>query len=260
MQQPGLQQLPAGWPGTPGLQAPLPQGYPGQSYMVPPPGMPPGYQPAGRPSAPYQAQYQAPPPQPAVQQQAAPVAPVASPGSPYHPNQAPAQGAPQNPAQALARQLVEIARTLEQLFPGYQAIQAILSEMATAPSGIGLPGLNEAIQGVKESLYHHGATLGFIRRLLSGETSPALLTHLSAAYHALQHVHTRTRPTVERALMSYPIAPQSPLAGLLQSAAARTDGLINQVGAGLQAILGPHAWEAGRSRSEQLIAPLGAES
>lgn len=228
-----------------------------------PPGMLPGYQPAGRtpqPQAPYQAQYQAPPAQPAVQQQAAPVAPVPAPGTPYHPTQAPNQGAPQNPAQALARQLVEIARTLEQLFPGYQAIQAILTELASAPGGLAGPALNEAIQGVKESLYQHGATLGFIRRLLSGETSPALLTHLSAAYHALQQVHTRTRPAVERALMAYPIAPQSPIAGLLQSAAARTDGLINQVGAGLQAILGPHAWEAGRSRSEQLIAPLCSET
>lgn len=294
MQQPGLQQTPAGWPGMPGLQSPpagqgsqfqpgsgpfrpnpfqpgqvtqpgafpfpqsLPQqqvptpqfpsqGYPGQSYQMQP--YPNPYQPSPQPGGPsYQTQtmYQA---QAAPQPQAAPVPPVAFPTvSP--PSQGGGQQGPQSQAQALSRQLVELARTLEQLIPGYQIMQSILLELTVAPSGQPITWRDETLRSLKDALYYHGATLGAIRRLLCGETTPAVLTNLAMAFQALSQVQTEARPLLERLIMVAPLPIRSAISSLTQSVTA-ADTLLGQAGAAIQALVGPQIWETARTRIQE---------
>lgn len=218
MQQPGLQQLPTGWPGLPGQNAPQPV---------------------------YQPPFQAPP---GFQGQTQPVPPVAFPASPYAaPAPGPGQPAPQSQAQAAARQLVELARTLEQLIPGYQALQAILFELSGSPGASPGP-LREALRGLKGCVYYHGATLGTIRRLLLGETSPAVLIALAAAFQALAQEHENARPGVEQALSALPPAMSGGLSSLLQGA-GNPDSVLQKAAAAVQAITGPQIWEAARGRT-----------
>jgi hypothetical protein len=242
LQQPGLQQMTAGWPTVPGLQtapfgspgpqfppqAPAPQPYPGQSYMVYPPF---GSQPGGRPPGP--------------QPQGAQVPPVTFPASPYSggPSQQ-GQQAPPSPAQMLARQLTEVARTLEQMIPGFQLVQSALLDL-TAAGSPPMPGLGEAVKGLKDALYYHGAALGAIRRLLMGETSPAVLTNLAAAVQRLGRVQSESRHLVERVTQNAPAPMRGAAVNLAQSTTA-ADALLGQATAAIQALVGPQVWEAAR--------------
>gem|GEM_PF-2441178 len=243
MQQPGLQQLPTGWPGMPGLQAP-----PQSQAQVPPV--------QSFPLQPFQIQqFQAPPAQgqvPPQSAQAAPVAPVAFPGS-TAPNAAQpvAQGGQANPAQAFARQLIEAARLLEQAIPGYQIGIATLLDLASASLTTRPPGVDEAIAGLKEATYYHGAALGAIRRLLFGEMTPAVLSLLATSYHLLAETQAQLRPALDRVLMSAPLTARPNLTGLGQSLTTG-DTALAQAGAALQAIVGPQVWDSGRSRARGL--------
>lgn len=214
MQQPGLLQPSAGWPGLPGqtVQQPV-----------------------------YQPPFQAPA---GMQGQAQPVAPVAFAAAPAP---GPAQPVPQSQAQAAARQLIELARTLEQLIPGYQTLQAILFELSSSP-GASPGALREALRGLKSCAYYHGATLGTIRRLLLGETSPAVLMALAAAFQALAQEHEKARPGVEQALSVLPPAVSSGLTSLLQGA-GNPESLLQRAASAVQAITGPQIWEAARGRT-----------
>lgn len=281
MQQPGLQQAPAGWPAMPGLQSPLasqapqfppnpaqfPPGtvpqqgapsYPGQSYTVYPPQAQPGAQPgfphqfqAPQPAPQYQPPYQGHF-QPAPQQQYQPpqaqapgVAPVAFPSSPYG-SQPPAPGQqPPSPAQMLARQLTDVARTLEQLFPGYQIVQSILLDLST--SGHPHAGIDDAARSLKDALYYHGATLGAIRRLLIGETNPAVLTGLAAAIQSLNRAQSQARPLLERLIQAGPASARGAAANAAQTLTT-SDVLLGQATGAIQALVGPGAWETARSR------------
>lgn len=205
--------------------------------------------PYGQPQ-PYQAQFQGQP-QPAMQGQAAPVPGVPFPSTPYGPAQGQGQPGPQGQAQPQgpARQLVELARTLEQLIPGYQALEAILFELSASSGGRpAIAGISEAVRGLKSCLYFHGATLGTIRRMLVGETSPTVLIALAAAFQLLAQEHGRARPMVEQALGAMPPAMLGPLSPILQNVGT-VDGLLQKAGAAIQALVGPQAWEAGRERA-----------
>lgn len=299
MQQPGLQQTPAGWPGMPGLQAPFSQaqpqaahqsahGYPSHTYQVQPypaPSVQPGqFQPSSQPQFQAQPQFQFQPQfqlqpqaqpaqyppsyppqyqtqtqaqvQPSPQQpQAAPVTPVSPPASPYSSGAQPGshQGQ-QNPAQAqaqaVARQLIEVARTLEQLIPGYQIAQSVLLELSPAPSTQQASGHNEAIESLRDALYSHGACLGTIRRLLCGETTPAVLSNLVVAFHSLSQAHTRSRPLLERVTAVAPLSQRGSLTSLNQML-TQADSLLGQVGSTIQTLVGPHLWEAARPRTPE---------
>jgi len=192
----------------------------------------------------YQLPFQAPS---ALQGQTQPVAPVPFPASPYaQPGPVQGQPAPQSQAQMAARQLVELARTLEQLIPGYQALQAILFELSGSP-GANTGALREALRGLKSCVYYHGAALGTIRRLLLGETSPAVLMALAAAFQALAQEHERARPGVEQALSALPPAMSGGLHSLLQGA-GNPESILQRATAAVQAITGPQIWEAARGR------------
>ena len=190
------------------------------------------------PQAPVQAQPQA--------AMAAPVPFSAGPFSaPSHPQAGlPAQAQqPPNPAQLLTQQLVQTARSLEQLFPGYQALLSLLMEASsTAPS----PALQEAIRNVEEGLCYHGATLGAIRRILCGEATPSVLMNLAAGFHGLSRTQPRVRAAAEQVLALMPSARQSLTGSLVQSIAA-ADGVLGPVGNSIQTLVGPQAWEAARA-------------
>ncbi|MEW8979096.1 MAG: hypothetical protein AB2385_11880 [Symbiobacterium sp.] len=173
----------------------------------------------------YQAPLQAPP-------QAAPVAPAPFPTSP-------------NGAQPpmLAQQLVHVARSLEQLFPGYQALVSLLLEAtATRPS----PRLQEAVRSAEEALYYHGATLGAIRRILCGEASANVLMNLATAFHHLSRAQPRVRAAADQVLALVPSAQHGLMGSLVQSAAA-ADGVLAQAGTAIQALVGQQAWESART-------------
>ncbi|MBP2019462.1 hypothetical protein J2Z79_002901 [Symbiobacterium terraclitae] len=208
MQQPVATTIPAGWPGmaTYGLQAPS-----------------------------------------QAQPQAAPVAPVPFPASPYSSGQpqfqaGPAAQQPPNPAQMFTQQLVQTAKSLEQLFPGYQALLSLLLEASsTAPS----PALQEAVRSVEEGLYYHGATLGAIRRMLCGEATPSVLTALATGFHRMNRAQPRVRAAAEQVLSLVPSARQSVVGSLVQSV-AMADGVLGQVGNSIRSLVGPQAWESAR--------------
>jgi len=186
--------------------------------------------------------------QASVQPQAAPVAPVAFPNSPYGGAQPQGQPQPQqqpNPAQVMTQQLVQMAKSLEQLIPGYQALLSLLLE-ASGPSPS--PSLNEAVRSVEKCLYYHGATLGSIRRLLCGETSPNVLTNLAAGFHGLTQVQPRLRAAADQVTSLVPSAQRSLTANLLQSLST-ADSTLAGVGTAIQNFVGPQAWEGARTRA-----------
>lgn len=294
MQQPGLQQIPTGWPGMPGLQAPLsaqdspygltgqttpfslgqspfqtpgpspfpspatdaytvyPQTYPHLQSTYPATGMatPPPRQQANPLQFQGQGQYQAPAPsQVATQPQAQGVAPVSFPSSPYGSPQPQAQQAQPNPAQLIAQQLVEMAKALEQLVPGYQTLISLLHELNSASTA----GLGDAVRTAEECLYYHGAALGAIRRLLCGEATPAVLINLATAFHRLSQVQPRMLPVVDRVLSLLPSTQQGPVSSLLQTLST-AEGQLNQVSTSIQGFVGPQIWESAR-RQVQPAAP-----
>ncbi|MFZ5825105.1 MAG: hypothetical protein ACOY94_12330 [Bacillota bacterium] len=268
---PGLQSLPQAQPqqqfsGQPfpgqqpqGQQFPS-HGFPGHTYQVQPPQQaaqfPPQFQPQAQGFPPqYQTQYQTQA-QPAPQPQAAPVPPVAAPATPTH---GAGQQGPQSQAQALNRQLIDLARTLEQLIPGYQIMQSLLLDLSTSPAAQTGAALDETVHGLKDALYYHGATLGAIRRLLCGETTPAVLSSLAVAFHALSQVQTRIRPLLERLTMAAPIANRASVSGLIQSVTS-ADPLLAQAGSAIQALIGPQIWEAARTRVQERLIERAAEA
>lgn len=234
LQQPGSLPIPAGWPGLTGAvypdsfgQQPT-QGLPAQQVQLPPPQFMPPF------PAPFPSQPQG---QASVQPQAAPVAPVAFPQG---------QGQQQpNPAQVMTQQLIQMAKSLEQLIPGYQALLSLLME-ASGPSPS--PSLNEAVRSVERCLFYHGATLGSIRRLLCGETSPSVLTNLAAGYHALSQAQPRVRAAAEQVLGLVPSAQRSLTANLLHSLST-ADNTLAGVGTAIQNFVGPQAWESALARA-----------
>ncbi|MFZ5817354.1 MAG: hypothetical protein ACOY93_18985 [Bacillota bacterium] len=191
--------------------------------------------------------------QPVMQQQAAPVAPVACPAY-TPPFGAQAAGQPQQaaptPAQMLARQMVDLARTLEQLIPGYQIMQSILVELQATGAAQPVAGFREAVEGLKDAVYYHGATLGTIRRILCGEMSPNVLTNLAVAFLSLGQVQTRIRPLLERLTMAAPTTVRGSIASLTQTVTA-SDLLLGQAGSAIQGIVGPQVWDAARSRVQE---------
>jgi len=141
------------------------------------------------------------------------------------------------------QQLVQMAKSLEQLIPGYQALLSLLLEAAsTAPS----PSLNEAKRAVEECLYYHGATLGAIRRILCGEATPGVLTNLATGFHRLSQSQPRLRAAADQVLAVVPSARQSLTGSLLQTLGT-ADGTLGQVGSTIQSLVGPQAWETARS-------------
>jgi len=185
-----------------------------------------------------------------AQPQAAPAAPAPFPAAPFGgappfaPAGMPAQGQqPPNPAQVLAQQLVQTARSLEQLFPGYQALLSLLLEASSAAPS---PAMHDAVRSVEEGLYYHGATLGAIRRILCGEATPNVLMNLAAGFHGLSRIQPRVRAAAEQVLTLMPSARHSLTGSLVQSVAA-ADGVLSTVGTSIQNLVGPQAWEAART-------------
>ena len=155
----------------------------------------------------------------------------------------PVQGQQPNPAQVLTQQLVQTARSLEQLFPGYQALLSLLLEASSnAPS----PALNEAVRNVEEGLYYHGAALGAIRRILCGEATPNVLMNLAAGFHGLMRTQPRVRAAAEQVLSLMPSARQTLTGTLVQSIGA-ADGVLAAAATAIQTLVGPQAWEAART-------------
>lgn len=183
------------------------------------------------------------------QPQAALAAPAPFPAGPYGappfaPAGATAQGQqPPNPAQVLTQQLVQTARALEQLFPGYQALLSLLLEASSAAPS---PALNEAVRSVEEGLYYHGATLGAIRRILCGEATPNVLMNLAAGFHGLSRIQPRMRAAAEQVLSVMPSVRHSLTGSLVQSVAA-ADGVLGTVGTAIQSLVGPQTWEMARA-------------
>lgn len=213
MQQPGLIQAPAGWPGLPGMQ-PAPQ-----AAAIPAPAQP---QPA--PGYPYRAP---------VQQQ-----PV---------TQAPAQQGQVSPAQAFGQQLMAIAKTLEQAIPFLQISQSVLLDWRTTPGAQAPPAVDELIGGLQQAAYYHGATLGAIRRFLCGETDPSVLSALALGFHHLHRVHSEIRPRLDQLTLVAPPQMQSAISSLTQIA-SQVDPLLMQAGTAIQSAIGPQNMEAARLR------------
>jgi len=185
-----------------------------------------------------------------AQPQAALAAPAPFPATPFGgaqafpPTSLPVQGQAQpNPAQWLTQQLVQTARSLEQLFPGYQALLSLLLE---ASNSLPSPALSEAVRHVEEGLYYHGATLGAIRRILCGEANPSVLTNLATGFHGLSRTQPRVRAAAEQVLSMMPSVRQTLTGALVQSVAA-ADGLLATAGNAIQTLVGPQAWEAARA-------------
>jgi hypothetical protein len=253
---PPQQPLPA-FPSPYQPQGQSPPQFPGPAQFQIPPQFPGPTQFQVPPQFPGPAQFQAPPPfqtagpfqaQPGPQPQTAQVAPVAFPTSPYGAQAPQGQGqgqAPPSPAQVLAKQLMDIARLLEQLIPGYQMAQSVLMDLA-AP-GQTVSGLDDASRGVKDVLYYHGATLGAIRRLLLGETTPAVLTGLAAAVQALTRTQSRVRPLLEKLIQAAPATSRGTVTNAAQTFTAG-DPLLGQATSAVQALVGPQAWESARGR------------
>lgn len=185
----------------PGAQAPAmppgfqPQAMPGFQPQAMPPGfqaqaMPPGFQAQAMPPG-FQAQAMPPGAQP----HAIPaVSPVACPT--YTP---PGGVTGAQPAHAAAmRQMMGIARTLEQAIPGYQIMLSVLHQVAGTPRGQALTGLDPLLETLKEITVHHHAALGAIRRFLCGEATAEVTAAMARHVARLGQVHQQLRPQLER--------------------------------------------------------------
>lgn len=186
------------------------------------------------------------------QSQAVPVAPVAS---PYAPPGAgfPQAGAQPSPQQALMRHVIGIAKSLEQLLPSYQMLVSLLSDRGQAIGGV-----DQVLQRLKEATFAHFATLGAIRRVMCGDTSPEALSSLAAGVNQLHALHSQLRPQFERLLMAVVPDIRQMIAGLAGTIAA-ADAALAQAVPAVQALVGPQLWEAARSKVEPVVAGIGAE-
>lgn len=189
-----------------------------------------------------------------LQQQPAPIAPVPNPAlaAPVTQGQ---QNGQQSPQQAFGRQLVGVARNLEQMIPSYQLMIAGLEDLhnaRTSPAHAGAPAL---IESLKEATFHHFATLGAIRRFLCGEASSEVVLALAVGLHRLMKVHSQARPQIERVMLNTMGDARSPLSSLGQALTA-ADSQLSQASNTIQSHLNPQIWEVARARA---FAPLGDE-
>lgn len=200
------------------VQAQLPLGYPPA---------PPAF---GQPQAPVYGQ---------PTQQAAPVMPVSCPT--YTP--AANAGAQTTPQQAASRQMIQIARTLEQSIPGYQIMVSVLEGLRESPRAAGLTGLEPLLLTVSEIIYHQYAALGAIRRFLCGEATAAIATSLAKQVRKLSQLHTQLRPQFERVSMAAAPELRGAIMGLSQILGTG-DSLLGQTATAVQTFTGPQIWEA----------------
>lgn len=179
--------------------------------------------------------------------QGAPVTPVACPA--YVPPGGQPQGnAAQQAQQAYARQLVSIARGLEQLIPGYQILISVLQDLTTSPRGETLSGTAPLMATLRGAAYHHFATLGAVRRFLCGEATNEMLGSMAVGLNQLIHLHNQARPQVERLVMSATPDLRAALSSLAQTVTA-ADSLLSQASTAVQAAVGPRLWEEARARA-----------
>lgn len=174
-----------------------------------------------------------------VPQQAAPVMPVSCPA--YTP--AANTGTQTTPQQAASRQVIQIARTMEQSIPGYQIMVSILEGLQESPRAAELTGLLPLLTTVSELIYHQYAGLGAIRRFLCGEATAAVATSLAKQVRKLSQLHTQLRPQFERVSMAAAPELRSTITGLSQILGAG-ESLLGQTTTAVQAFTGPQIWEA----------------
>jgi hypothetical protein len=244
----GVPTLPYGY----GYQQPespyLPQGQP-QPYYPPQP-QPLPYLPQGQPQMPMQqpyypqpqVQYQPPTQQPYYQPQQPQAAPVPPVGMPMAPQQQAQPQAQMTPQQAFARQLINIAKLLEQSLPGYQMLASVVNDLLKKSA----PGAADVGASLRDAAFHHYAALGAIRRFLTGETTPDLLAALATATHMLTQLHSKLRPLIEPIQTSTMPDVRMVINGILQ-AMSGIESLLNQACNAVKEAVGPHTWESART-------------
>jgi hypothetical protein len=238
-QQPESPYLPQGQPQPyfPPQPQPLPYLPQGQPQMQQPPMQQP-YYPQPQPQPQYQPPTQQPYYQP-PQAQAAPVPPVGMPMAPQAQGQSQAQMTPQ---QAFNRQLINIAKLLEQSLPGYQMLASVVNDLSKKSA----PGAEDVGASLRDAAFHHYAALGAIRRFLTGETTPDLLAALATATHTLMRLHGKLRPLIEPIQSSSMPDVRMVINGILQ-AMNGIESLLNQAGGAVKEAVGPHTWESART-------------
>jgi hypothetical protein len=159
------------------------------------------------------------------------------------------QGAqPQSPQQAMARQLMGVARGLEQIIPGYQLLVSVFQDALVSPRAHGLAGVQPLLEQLKEAIYHHFVTLGAVRRFLMGEVTPDILASLATGVNYLNAIHSRTKPLFEQVLASASPELRAPLGNLAQTLTA-AEGLLIQTTQAVRTLVGPQIWDACKDRA-----------
>ena len=248
MQQPGGQPL-TPWSGYAPVAdqqfqaAPAfaPGQFPGPQF---PPGPIPGQQPPQYMTGQQAVPAQQVPLYPQPQTGAAPVPGVAYPGAV---GGSPQGAQPQSPQQAMARQLMGVARGLEQIIPGYQLLVSVFQDALVSPRAHGLAGVQPLLEQLKEAIYHHFVTLGAVRRFLMGEVTPDILASLATGVNYLNAIHSRTKPLFEQVLTSASPELRAPLSQLAQTLTA-AEGLLLQTTAAVRTLVGPQIWDACKDR------------
>lgn len=184
--------------------------------------------------------------QPAASPQAAPVAPVAYVPGAGQPAGAGAQTPQQQQQQAFRAQVVAVARSLEQVIPGYQLLVSFLNDAAASPGAQPLAGAETLRDALKEAIFLHFATLGTIRRILIGETTAEVAASLATGVNQLIRLHTQARPIFDQILAAAPAEVRAALANLTQSITT-ADTQLNQAGTATQALVGQQIWDAART-------------
>jgi hypothetical protein len=247
-------QFPPSYPGSqPGAGAPVSAyGQPATYGQAPPPGFAPqqGFAP------PYPGQQPGMTPPPGNFAAAAPGFPPQGafpPGQYAQPAPAPqrspqqAQSPAQQAQQAYQQRLIGVARTLEQLFPDYQVLVSMFSEIFNSPAGQTISGAEPLMGTLKELTFCHTAVLGAIRRFLYGEATPIVLSDMAVCTMQLGRIHSQIQPLIDRLILSAGPDMRGPLNGLAQNFAS--SGLhLSQATQAMQATVGPQIWEAAQEK------------
>jgi len=155
--------------------------------------------------------------------------------------------------------MVSIARMLEQSIPGWQLVASVVDEISSAPGASALPGSSALVGALEDSIFHLNASIGAIRRFVSGEASAGILATLAYSVNHLSRAQSQVRPLFERWIMSTAVQERAPLTNLAQQLTT-ADYLLGQAVTAIQATVGQQIWETARTQAFGTTKTSGATS